>query len=33
MFDRMVPELAAKLPDFGKNTAGDGKYPDSYAKR
>jgi len=33
MFSSMVLELAKKLPEFGKNTAGDGKYLDSYAKR
>ena len=33
MFDGMVMELAEKLPEFGKNAAGDGKYLDSYAKR
>ena len=33
MFDRMVLELAGKLPEFGKDAAGDGKYLDSYAKR
>ena len=33
MFDGMVLELAEKLPEFGKDAAGDGKYLDSYAKR
>jgi hypothetical protein len=33
MFDGMVLDLAAKLPEFGKDAAGDGKYLDSYAKR
>ena len=33
MFGGMVLELAEKLPEFGKNAAGDGKYLDSYAKR
>ena len=32
-FDLMVLELAEKLPEFGKDAAGDGKYLDSYAKR
>jgi len=31
MFDSMVMELSEKLPEFGKSTAGDGKYLDSYA--
>ena len=31
MFDSMVLELCEKLPEFGKDTAGDGKYLDSYA--
>jgi predicted DNA-binding protein len=29
----MVLELKETLPEFGKNTAGDGKYIDSYAKQ
>jgi len=33
MFDGMVQELAEKLPEFGKDAAGDGKYLDSYANR
>jgi len=33
MFARMVLELTEKLPEFGKDAAGDGKYMDSYAKR
>ena len=33
MFDSMVQELGEKLPEFGKDAAGDGKYLDSYAKR
>ena len=33
MFDSSVLELMEKLPDFGKDTAGDGKYLDSYARR
>ena len=33
IFDSMVLELAEKLPEFGKDAAGDGKYLDSYAKR
>jgi hypothetical protein len=33
MFDSMVQELAEKLPEFGKDAAGDGKYLDSYANR
>lgn len=33
MFDGMVLELTEKLPEFGKDAAGDGKYLDSYAKR
>ena len=32
MFDGMVMELAERLPEFGKDAAGDGKYLDSYAK-
>ena len=33
MFSRAVSELQEKLPEFGKDAAGDGKYLDSYAKR
>jgi hypothetical protein len=33
MFESTVLELIEKLPEFGKNVAGDGKYLDSYAKR
>jgi hypothetical protein len=33
MFGGMVLELAEKLPEFGKDAAGDGKYLDSYANR
>jgi len=33
LFDIMVLELAEKLPELGKDAAGDGKYLDSYAKR
>ena len=33
IFDSMVLELTEKLPEFGKDAAGDGKYLDSYAKR
>jgi len=33
MFESLVKELMEKLPEFGKNVAGDGKYLDSYAKR
>jgi len=33
MFDSMVLELAEKLPEFGKDAAGDGKFLDSYANR
>ena len=33
MFDGTVLELTEKLPGFGKDAAGDGKYLDSYAKR
>jgi hypothetical protein len=32
MFDGTVVELSEVLPEFGKNTAGDGKFLDSYAK-
>ena len=32
IFTETVSELAEKLPGFGKNAAGDGKYLDSYAK-
>jgi len=31
LFDIMVLELAEKLPELGKDAAGDGKYLDSYA--
>ena len=33
MFEDAVAELIDLLPDFGVNTAGDGKYLDSYAKK
>ena len=33
MFKAIVLELSDKLPEFGKDAAGDGKYLDSYAKR
>ena len=33
MFDSMVLELGEKLPEFGKDAAGDGKFLDSYANR
>jgi len=33
IFDGLVAELNEKLPEFGKNAAGDGKYLDSYANR
>jgi len=33
MFDAMVLELGERLPEFGKEAAGDGKYLDSYANR
>ena len=33
IFGNTVKELSGKLPDFGRNAAGDGKYLDSYAKR
>ena len=33
MFDSMVMELSERLPEFGKDAAGDGKYLDSYANR
>ena len=33
IFNGTVLELAEKLPEFGKDAAGDGKYLDSYAKR
>jgi len=33
IFDGTVLELMDKLPEFGKDAAGDGKYLDSYAKR
>jgi len=33
IFEGTVLELTEKLPEFGKNAAGDGKYLDSYAKR
>jgi hypothetical protein len=33
LFEDAVFELMEKLPEFGKLTAGDGKYLDSYAKR
>ena len=33
MFDSMVLELTEKLPEFGKNTAGDGKYLDGEATK
>ena len=33
IFDGTVSELIEKLPEFGKDAAGDGRYLDSYAKR
>ena len=33
LFESTVEELSEALPEFGKNTAGDGKFLDSYAKR
>ena len=33
MFQSMVLEVSEKLPEFGKEAAGDGKYIDSHAKR
>jgi hypothetical protein len=33
LMEGMVAELREKLPGFGKTTAGDGKYLDSFAKR